>query len=118
MQTLREVDTSSPAPVSKFTLRVLHTFSFWRHLAQVQDLNKFNNFYIDKEEDFIIRARDLKDRMEGETDARRLQEIHRAYTDLHGTRTSDRYICPQQTFVAQEAGTDHLIFGAQASIPE
>ena len=52
----------------------------------LQDLDKFNEFFIDKEEDFIIRIQALDDRLERENgqDAKRLGQLRKAYADLHG----------------------------------
>lgn len=52
----------------------------------VQDLDKFNEFFIDKEEDFIIRIQALDDNFEREQsqDVKRLGQIRKAYADLHG----------------------------------
>lgn len=51
-----------------------------------QDLDKFNDFFIDKEEDFIIRIQALDDRLECESgqDAKKLGHLRKAYADLHG----------------------------------
>ena len=52
----------------------------------VQDLDKFNDFFIDKEEDFIIRIQALDDNFEREQsqDVKKLGKIRKAYADLHG----------------------------------
>lgn len=52
----------------------------------MQDLDKFNDFFIDKEEDFIIRIQALDDSLEKETghDVKRLGQLRKAYADLHG----------------------------------
>ena len=58
----------------------------------VQDLDKFNEFFIDKEEDFIIRIQALDDNFEREQsqDVKRLGQIRKAYADLHGMPSSWR----------------------------
>jgi len=53
-----------------------------------EDLEKFNDFFIDKEEDFIIRIRsldDAHDALQDSTDPSKLQKIRRGYCDLHGS---------------------------------
>lgn len=56
----------------------------------MQDLDKFNEFFIDKEEDFIIRYRVLEDSLEKETDMARLQRIRKEFADLHGENTEHK----------------------------
>ena len=58
----------------------------------MQDLDKFNEFFIDKEEDFIIRIQALDDNFEREDtqDVKKLGQIRKAYADLHG-ESFERY---------------------------
>ena len=49
-----------------------------------QDLDKFNDFFMEKEEEFIIRSQALEDKLEGQTDKTQLRRIRKQFTDLHG----------------------------------
>lgn len=52
-----------------------------------EDLDKFNEFFIDKEEDFIIRIQALDDSLERDKtqDVKKLGKLRKAYADLHGS---------------------------------
>ena len=50
----------------------------------MQDLQKFNDFFIDKEEDFIIQMGVLEEKVKSEEDPAQLRKIRRGFMDLHG----------------------------------
>ena len=50
----------------------------------MQDLTKFNDFFIDKEEDFIIQMGLLQDKLGNEKDPQALRRIRRSFMDVHG----------------------------------
>lgn len=75
--------------VSLFTLegRIgVHSTIFVAEMILMQDLDKFNEFFIDKEEDFIIRIQALDDSLERDKtqDVKKLGKLRKAYADLHG----------------------------------
>ena len=52
----------------------------------MQDLEQFNDFFIEKEEECIIRTQDLKEQLGrvAEGDSRSLARVRSAFVDLHG----------------------------------
>ena len=55
--------------------------------AVLQDLEQFNDFFIEKEEECIIRTQDLKEQLgRAQGDSRSLARVRSAFVDLHGER--------------------------------
>ena len=55
--------------------------------AAPQDLEQFNDFFIEKEEECIIRTQDLKEQLaRAQGDSRSLARVRSAFVDLHGER--------------------------------
>eukprot|EP00879_Flechtneria_rotunda_P017224 GHRR01018045.1.p2 GENE.GHRR01018045.1~~GHRR01018045.1.p2 ORF type:complete len:148 (+),score=77.92 GHRR01018045.1:395-838(+) len=54
-----------------------------------EDLLRFNRFFIDKEEDSVIKLQALSDRIKGATGAEELQALKAELVDFHGECSSD-----------------------------
>ncbi|KAL6507350.1 SPX domain-containing protein 4 [Orobanche gracilis] len=97
---LKKLLKNIPAPAAD-NIRLDGTFSEmqeWFVGILNEELEKFNDFYVDKEEDFIIRFQSLKERIErlkarGNTDgvftwetefSREMMEIRKDFVDIHG----------------------------------
>lgn len=59
------------------------------YVASLQDLQRFNRFFIDREEDSVIKLQALSDRIKAATETEQLQALKAELVDFHGERGGD-----------------------------
>jgi hypothetical protein len=60
---------------------------------RLQDLLRFNRFFIDKEEDSVIKLQALSDRIKAASSVEQLQALKAELVDFHGGWRSDAPCC-------------------------
>ena len=59
----------------------------------MQDLNKLNDFFMNKEEDIVIRLQNLEDRSKSISTPEEQQQIKTAFVKLHGEQKGCNSLC-------------------------